>query len=195
MNVTCSGAQTPSTSRRSSTVATCAQRGDRVGSVEVGTRRSPSRPPRCRCRGRRRPRRRVSGRRPSAPGPAAAAAAPARVRPRRPSPRATPSTLAPAITSKCSSSPKCARIRCAVGSAFDVATASRTPAARRSASSAGMPSNSAVHRPAAGRCSPRGTRRSPRRRRSPRPMSRSVWCIGGPTTRPARSPSGTTAPI
>ena len=54
------------------------------------------------------------------------------------------------MTSKCSSSPKCARIRRAVGSALEVATASRTPAARRSSSSAGMPVEQAVHRPAAG---------------------------------------------
>jgi hypothetical protein len=53
-----------------------------------------------------------------------------------------PSTLAPAMTSKCLSSPKCARIRRAVGSAFEVATANRTPAALRSASSPAMPSKS-----------------------------------------------------
>ncbi|CKT70921.1 Uncharacterised protein [Mycobacterium tuberculosis] len=49
--------------------------------------------------------------------------------------------LAPAMTSKCCSIPKWRRIRRAVGSALEVATASRTPAVRRSASSGPIPSN------------------------------------------------------
>ena len=70
------------------------------------------------------------------------------------------------------SSPKCARIRRAVGSAFEVATASRTPAACRSASSCGDAVEQAVHRPAAGASSRRGRRRSRRRRprRAPSPQ-------------------------
>ena len=52
-----------------------------------------------------------------------------------------PSTLAPATTSKCLSRPKWARMESRVGSALEVATASRTPAARKSASSGPIPSN------------------------------------------------------
>ncbi len=53
------------------------------------------------------------------------------------------------MTSKCPSRPKCSRIRRAVGSAFEVATASRMSAARRSASSCLDAVEQPVVRPAA----------------------------------------------
>ena len=194
--VTCSSrAQTPSTSRRSSTVATCGGRAAATsGSREVVARRSPSRPRRCRCRARRRPRRRGRGRRPSPPDPAAGSAGPARAPPRRPCWIATPSTLAPAITSK-----------------WPVeAEVLEDPPRRRLGLRGGHrqphPGGAQVGRAAAGCrrtgcsstsrgwCSRRGRRRSPRRRGRRDPCRCRVRCIGGPTIRPARSPSGTSAP-
>ena len=133
--------------------------------------RSPSRPRRCRCRVRRRPPRRASGRRPSAPGRAAVRAAASACATTSALVGSHPSRLAPAMTSKCWSSPKCSRMRRAVGSAFDVATASRTPAARRSASSSRNAVEQGCSSPSRGSCSRRGRRRSPRRRSS-RPIAR-----------------------
>ena len=59
----------------------------------------------------------------------------------------------------------------------------------------GNPLEQAVHRPAPGRSSRRGRRRWRSSASAPSPISCSVRCIGGPTMRPARSPSGMSAPI
>src|SRR5271166_691739 len=104
-----------------------------------------------------------------------------------------PSGAAPAMTSKCSSSPKWARMRCAVGSSLEVATASRIPAARRSDSSGRIPSNRLlIAQPLA----PISARKAAMAAAvfSPSSIAWNVWSIGGPTIWAARSPSGTGAP-
>ena len=106
----------------------------------------------------------------------------------------TPSTLAPAITSKCSSSaevledPPRGRLGLRGGHRQPHPGRPQVGQQLRGCRRTGCSS------PSRGWSSRRGRRRS-RRRASPSPMAGSVWCIGGPTMRPARSPSGISAPI
>ena len=174
-NVTCSGSvrhRAPREGRRPSTRAVSASR--RRGPIEVGLRRNPIRPRRCRCRARRRPRRHGSGRRPSAPDRAAAPAGPARARARRPSTSATPSRLAPAITSKWPSSPKCSMIR--RGGRLGLRGGDGQPHA--CGPQIGQQRGNAVEERCSstsrGSCSRRDRRRSPRRRPIAEPHGRAA---------------------
>ena len=132
--------QTPSTSRSSATVETCTS-----GRATAGPAKSPPPYPQLDHDGvdavvRRAVHVMARGHRPSRCARAAAAVGPKRARRTSALVARTPSGLAPAIDLEMLGRGRNApRIFCAVGSALEVATASRTPAARRSASSAGDP--------------------------------------------------------